>query len=104
MITKLSTLFSMKDLGLLDYFLGVQVIKTYSGLLLCQTKYIKELLCKANMQFARSSSTPMNNSLQLTAYGSDTMFDAQLYRCIVGGLQYVTVTRPELAFSVNMAC
>ena len=56
------------------------------------------------MQFVRSCNTPMTSGLKLTAYGSDMAYDAQLYRSIVGGLQYVTITRPELAFSVNKVC
>nr|KYP62723.1 hypothetical protein KK1_017271 [Cajanus cajan] len=45
--------------------------------------------------------TPMVSSLQLTSDGSTTIFDPSFYRSIVGGLQYITITRPELAYSSN---
>ena len=56
------------------------------------------------MQFARSCNTPMTSGLKLTAFGSDSVSDTQLYRSIVGALQYVTITRPELAYSVHKVC
>lgn len=62
------------------------MLKTDYGLLLCQNKYIKDLLGKATMQFARSSNTPMISGLKLIAYGNDCVTDAQMYKSIVGGL------------------
>lgn len=44
MIAHLSQLFSMKDLGLLHYFLGIDATRTTMGLHLCQSKYILDLL------------------------------------------------------------
>ncbi|RVW56384.1 Retrovirus-related Pol polyprotein from transposon RE1 [Vitis vinifera] len=70
-INQLNKSFTLKDLGEVNYFLGIQVRHTTEGLHLSQTKYIKDLLCKAKMQFAKSSSTPMTSGLKLSAYGSD---------------------------------
>ena len=53
------------------------------------------------MQGAKTQSTPMNSGLRLSSYGSDPVLDVTLYRSIVGGLQYATITRPEISFSVN---
>ena len=69
--------FTLKDLGEVDYFLGIQVRHTTEGLHLSQTKYIKDLLCKAKMQFSKSSSTPMTSGLKLSAHGSDPMENGQ---------------------------
>ena len=54
-----STEFSMKDLGPLYYFLGIEVNHSPDGLFLCQCKYAKELLLRANMQGCKIISTPM---------------------------------------------
>lgn len=56
------------------------------------------------MQFANGFNTPMTSGLQFLAFRSDPVRDVQLYRSIVGALQYVTITRPEISFSVNKVC
>ena len=86
LITQLNGMFSLKDLGEIDYFLGIQVKHTESGLHLSQTKYITDLLARAKMQFAKPVSAPMTHGLRLTAYGSDPVQSPQLYRSIVGAL------------------
>jgi len=48
--------------------------------------------------------TPMVSGLKLTEAGDNLMSDPQLYRSIVGGLQYATITRPEISYSVNKVC
>ncbi|WKA03793.1 hypothetical protein VitviT2T_021882 [Vitis vinifera] len=101
-INQLNKSFTLKDLGEVDYFLSIQVRHTTERLHPSQTKYIKDLLCKAKMQFAKSSSTPMTSRLKL--YGSDPVENGQLYRSIVGALQYVTITRPEISYCVNRVC
>ncbi|XP_030493444.2 uncharacterized mitochondrial protein AtMg00810-like [Cannabis sativa] len=102
-ITELSTTFSLKDLGLVDYFLRIQVTHAFEGIFLSQTKYLQELLCKEDMQNVNTQNTLMNSSLKLSIYGSDPVKGVTLYRSIVGALQYATVTQPELTFCVNKA-
>ncbi|KAL1345376.1 hypothetical protein AAHE18_08G113100 [Arachis hypogaea] len=69
-------------------------------LVLKQSKYVKDLLNRVEMLEARPVTTPMASTLKLDTIG--TTFDKPfLYRSIVGGLQYATITRPDIAFSVN---
>lgn len=42
--------------------------------------------------------------LKLTVEGSVPAENPTLYRNIIGGLQHVTITRPELAHAVNKVC
>lgn len=105
-ITQLTTLlnqkFALKDLGDLHYFLGVHVDHLSDGsMLLRQTKYITELLTKVNMAAAKPQATPMATNTHLPKSGTELFENPKLYRSIVGGLQYVCLTRPELAFVVN---
>lgn len=81
----------------------MQVTQTSNGLHLSHTKYIQDLLCKTKMQLPRVSS-PMTSGQKLTSYGSDPVQDTQLYRSIVGALQYFTITRPEISYNVNKVC
>ena len=80
LIFHLSSAFPLKDLGTLGYFLGLQVTPISKGLHLVQTKYIKDLLCKAKMQCAKSCRTPMTSGLKLTNYGSDSVPNPQFYQ------------------------
>ena len=103
LISQLNKSFYLKNLGEVDYLLGIQVKHTTEGLHLSQTKYVHDLLCKAKMNNANDINTPMINDQQLTASGSGTVKDVQLYRSVVGALQYVTITRP-IFFCFNRVC
>lgn len=71
---------------------------------LSQSKYIKDLLIKVKMHEAKGISTPMVAGLKLSKGEGEYFGDPELYRRIVGALQYATVTRPEIAFLVNKVC
>ena len=98
--------FALKDLGSLHYLLGIEVLADSEGLLLTQSKYAKELIQKSGLANCKVVPTPMTLSEKLTAAGGDTLDDATStrYRSIVGGLQYLTLTRPDIAFAVNKVC
>ena len=79
--------FDFKDLGLLHYFLGLQIDYTSSGLFVHQTKYVSDLLTK----FGMTNDSPL-------------LSDPTSYRSLVGALQYLTFTRLDLSFVVQQAC
>jgi len=90
---------------MLEYFLGIEVKHLpNNSLLLTQSKYIKDLLVKTHMLDCNSINTPMVSSCKLSKTGSDTFSDPSLYKSVVGSLQYATITRPEIAYSVNKVC
>ncbi|KAL5562512.1 hypothetical protein UlMin_032259 [Ulmus minor] len=64
-------------------------------------RYIEDLLQKTKMDNARPLPTPMISSLKLTSDKGDPIENTIEYRSIVGALQYITITRPKIAFSVN---
>lgn len=98
--------FPLKDLGDLHYFLGIEVAKTKHGIILTQEKYVNDLLKRANMADCKPVSTPLSTSEKLSVYEGDLLgpIDASRYRSIVGALQYLTLTRPDIAFPVNKVC
>lgn len=89
----------------LNYFLGVEVsYPSKGGLFLSQSSYISDVLSRAQMLDAKAIATPMVSGSVIMAHQGETFSDPYLYRSIVGALQYVTLTRPEISFSVNKAC
>ncbi|WVY93401.1 hypothetical protein V8G54_032489 [Vigna mungo] len=95
-------LFSLKELGELDYFLGLEVkYLPDSSLIMTQTKYIRDLLSKTHMIEAHPISSPMVSNCKVSKHGADLFSDPTLYRSVGGALQYVTLTRLEISFSVN---
>lgn len=105
LITQLHSVFSLKQLGNLDYFLGIEVCRQPNGsIILTQSKYLGDLLAKTNMTEAKAISSPMASSCKLSKSGNDMLSDPTMYRPVVGALQYTTITWPELSFSVNKVC
>ncbi|XP_022001435.1 uncharacterized mitochondrial protein AtMg00810-like [Helianthus annuus] len=95
--------FSIKDLGLLNYFLGLEVMHDTEGLFLTQTKYANDILDRAGLLNAKPVATPLSISDTFTTDGTP-FSDNTLYRSLVGALQYLTITRPDLSYAVNKAC
>ena len=93
----------MKDLGDLHYFLGVEVQANEKGLFLSQTKYALELLQCASMIDAKPISTPCVIGQHLSTEGK-LFSDPTMFHSLAGALQYLTITRPDLSFSVNSIC
>ncbi|KAH9762091.1 retrovirus-related pol polyprotein from transposon RE1 [Citrus sinensis] len=100
-IINFQSAFALKDLGALNYFLGVQVLYNKSGIHLSQSKYITDLLAKVHKQDSTPCSTPMLSRVAFTKADGEPFSDVTLYRSTIGALQYATLTRPEIAFSVN---
>lgn len=88
-------------MGQLSYFLGVDVKPTTHGLFLSQRQYIIDLLRRANMLDAKPVTTPMDPNTPLTLGSGTTLDTPTEYRALVGSLQYLGLTRPDIAFAVN---
>ena len=89
-----------QTLGSMNYFLGFEVHRDSFGLYLTQTKYITNLLKKTSMNGAKNISTPMLFGNKLSLSQGEPFEDPSLY-CNIGALQYLTMTRPNISFSVN---
>jgi hypothetical protein len=102
-ITSLQKEFSMKDLGEL-HFLGMQVQRTPSGLFLSQWQYMIDILDRAGMTECKSCSTPVDLNPKLSSIVGDPVTDPTDFRSLAGTLQYLTFTRPDIAYVVQQIC
>lgn len=87
--------FLVKDLGQLSYFLSFEVDLTKASFLLSQRKYIHNLLLKNKMILAKAT------SMKFSKFDSFNFEDENLYRSIVRGLQYLSLTRSDIFFAIN---
>ncbi|XP_027922735.1 uncharacterized protein LOC114180632 [Vigna unguiculata] len=94
--------FEMTDLGIMKYFLGLEVDQSTTGIFVSQKRYAEELLMKAKMSKCNPVSTPMEPGTKLSKNGEGDKVDATRYRSLVGSLRYLTNTRPNLMLSVGI--
>ena len=90
----------MKDLGPLHHFLGIAVERRAPGLFLSQRQYALDVLERAGMSDCKPCSTPVDTHAKLSASDGDLLTNATHYRSLVGALQYLTFTRPDISYAV----
>ena len=100
-IHSLAHRFSLKDLGDLNFFLGVEVLRTKTGLILSQRKYITDLLHKHNMSDAKGVHSPLSTMEKLCLNDGSSLTNPSQYRQVIGSLQYLSLTRPDISYAVN---
>jgi hypothetical protein len=98
---EMRNVFRMSDLGLLSFYLGIEVKQGRRTIPLGQAAYARKLLEKAGMQSCNLCHTPMEARLQLSNRGTTIEVDATMYRSLVGSLRYLVHTRPDISFAVG---
>ncbi|XP_019105538.1 uncharacterized mitochondrial protein AtMg00810-like [Beta vulgaris subsp. vulgaris] len=99
--TQLHDAFTIKDLGPLKYFLGIEVSRDSTGILLNQRKYILDLLHNTAMLDCKVADCPLPQGLKLSTQAGDLLPDPEVYRRIIGKLLYLNMTRPDISFAVQ---
>ena len=98
----LFTNFQTKDLGKLKYFLGIEIAQSSSGVVLSQRKYALDILEETGMLDCKQVGTPMDHNVKLVPGQGESLGDLGRYRRLVGKLNYLTITRPNISFPVSV--
>lgn len=98
----LSVRFQMKELRQLNHFLGLEVDRNEEGICLHQQKYSKDLLKKFGMFNCKPISTPLEPNAKMCSHEGKDLEDATMYRQLVGSLIYLTLTRPDISYTVGV--
>ncbi|KAL6278328.1 hypothetical protein ACE6H2_021929 [Prunus campanulata] len=92
---------AIKDLGVLKYFLGIEMAASGKGLFLNQRKYVLDLLQEFGMLESKPARTPLDSKLKLDMEG-EPLRDIRYYQRLVGKLIYLTITRPDITYAVSI--
>ncbi|KAL8088511.1 hypothetical protein AgCh_038335 [Apium graveolens] len=99
--TYLDDVFKIRDLGKLHYFLGLEFIEVPNGIVVSQRKFTMDLLKEFDCTNVTPVVTPLDLNTKLVPDQGTLFSDASLYRKLVGKLNFLTNTRPDLPFCVQ---
>lgn len=94
--------FAMVDLGLMKFFLGVELIQDEHGIFINQQKYAGEILKRFGMKNSNSVRNPIVPGQKLSKTRNGEVADPTVFKQLIGSLRYLTATRPDLIYSVNL--
>lgn len=97
----LSIRFSLRILGQLSYFLGIELVPQAEGVIMSQQNYIRDILEQSNMSGAKEASTSLTTSPSLCLNDGSVVVDGDEFQKLVGSLHYLTITRLDISFVVN---
>ncbi|KAM7496324.1 hypothetical protein LguiA_020738 [Lonicera macranthoides] len=98
----LCSCFEMKDLGVLRYFLGIEVDHSSTGYFLSQVKYAYDIITRTGLTDNKTADTPLEMNVKLSSSDGTLLHNPTLYRQLVGSLNYLTITRPDISHAVHI--
>lgn len=94
--------FKLKDMGPLKYFLWIECARSQEGMFLCQRKYTLDILAETGLGSCKPVDTPLPQNYNLALASGPFYHDVAQYRRIIGRLIYLTITRPDISYSVHI--
>ena len=98
----LFTHFQTKDLGKLKYFMGIEIAQSSSGVVISQQKYALDILEETGMLDCKPTDTLVDPNVKLVPRHGESLGNPGRYRRLVGKLNYLTITRPDIYFPVSV--
>ncbi|GJX50790.1 putative reverse transcriptase domain-containing protein [Tanacetum coccineum] len=95
-------IFEMSDLGLLAYYLGIEVTQSGGDISIKQSAYARKILKEAGMLESNETIIPMDPGTRLMKTAEGTMVNSTEYRSLIGCLRYLLHQRPDLSYSVGL--
>jgi len=92
----------MNDLGMLSYYLGMEVKQSPTQITICQRAYATKIVEQCGMTCCNPVDTPIEQNIKLLPRKPNLARDVTKYRSIVGSLRYLVNTRPDIAFAIWM--
>ena len=97
----LHKVFSIKDLGVINFFLGLEVKHLKEGIILHQRKFTNELLRDSEITVFKHVAIPLSLGIKLIFDSTNPFYDPTQYRILVGKLNFLTNTRLNLSYTVQ---
>ncbi|KAG7553295.1 hypothetical protein ISN45_Aa06g038290 [Arabidopsis thaliana x Arabidopsis arenosa] len=94
--------FEMTDIGLMSYYLGIEVKQEDNGIFITQEGYAKEVLKRFKMDDSNPVTTPMECGIKLSKKEEGEGVDPTTFKSLVGSLRYLTCTRPDILYAVGV--
>lgn len=98
----MSNCFLMKDLGILQYFLAIEVARNPSGIYMCTRKYAFEIITEACLLGVKLATFPLEQHYQLTRADGDLLQNFTRYHRLIDKLIYLGVTRTDLSYIIHI--
>ena len=93
--------FEMTDLGIMKYFLGIEVHQSAKGIFVYQQKYAADIIKRFCMEDYNPTETPIPLDTKLSKQDEGHIVDSTLYKSLVGSLLYIIATRPDIMYATN---
>ena len=94
--------FEMTYLGLMNFFLGIEVQQYESGIFISQSKYESAVLKRFNMSNCKTTPKPVITCLKLSKDDDGSTVDPTLFRRLVGSIMYLTAISPDIIYGVSL--
>ena len=85
----------------MKFFLGLEIARNNEGIFVSQRHYTLQLLESAGFLGSKPSKIPMEPGVKLSLTEGELLPDTTVYRRLIGKMMYLTLTRPDITFSVH---
>jgi len=94
--------FEVTDIGLMTFFLGMEIVQDEHEVFICQKKYAKEIPKKFKLEERKEMSTLVNQKKKLCKEDGTYKIDLAHFRSLIGCLMYLTTTWPDILSAVSI--